>query len=190
MLTRKCLLGMVAVAVAATANVSAGIISDSFDDGVIDTSLWSYGGRRTSWTSGDEGSWTWSHDETSDDGDPDGYLRMRVIGPTSGNSYGAVAWLRTTHNYNDGLWHLINFTWQARVSDDHSNRFFIQVNDGFVPSFADEPGGGNTFIGDNAQGSLLWSGGFPYAPYYSSTGKQSRQRQCRTHSGRSHDASS
>jgi len=109
---------------------------DDFEDGVIDTSLWVVGGRNVSWSPSDPGSWTWSHDEViSDPGDPDGYLRLRVKGPGSGNSYGAIAWLRTTYNFNDGRDYTLNFTWKADVEDSHCNRHYIQVTDGYIPSF-------------------------------------------------------
>jgi len=107
--------------------------SDDFEDGVIDTNLWFIGGRRISWTSSHEGSWIWSNDEIVDQ--VDGYLRARVQGPTSGNSYGAVAWVRTVDNFNDGTDYTLNFTWKADVDDDNLNAYNIQVTDGYIPSF-------------------------------------------------------
>ena len=54
------------------------VFSDNFSDGSVDASKWAVGGRRTSWLSGDEGNWTWSHQEITDtNGD---HLRMNCAG--------------------------------------------------------------------------------------------------------------
>ncbi len=113
--------------------------SDDFEDSVIDTSLWIIGGRKTSWSVSYPGSWTWSHDEITDP--VDGYLRSRVQGLGSGNSYGAVSWVHTVYNFNDGNEYTLNFTWKADVSDDWVNTYYIQVTDGYVYSFDENPGG-------------------------------------------------
>lgn len=112
--------------------------SDTFEDGSIDTGLWDYGGRRFSWTPSDQGSWTWSHDEVIAS---DGYLENEVNGPLSANSYGAVAWTRSEYDFNDGMSHVLDFAWQADVSDSHHNMYFIQITDGYIPTFSEAPGG-------------------------------------------------
>jgi len=73
--------------------------SDDYDDGVIDTSLWVFGGGKRGWQQrppGD-GNWNYSHEEVVDP--TDGYLKARVWGPRSGNTYGAEAWVRTFYNF-------------------------------------------------------------------------------------------
>jgi len=115
--------------------------SDDFEDDLIDPSLWVVGGRNIGQSSSDPGSWTWSHDETVfDDGDPDGYMRARVQGPTSGLSYGAIAWVRTTYDFNDGSDYTLNFTWKADVSDPHHASYHIQVTDGYMATLEEFSG--------------------------------------------------
>jgi|GEM_PF-3918885 len=105
--------------------------SDDFEDGMIDPTLWAWGGLNRATFGGPGGSWQWSHEEVIDPGD--GYLRMRVWGPTSGNTFGAEAWVRTLYDFNDGANHLINFAWEAAVQDGHYNHYHIQVTDGYIP---------------------------------------------------------
>lgn len=107
--------------------------SDDFEDGVIDSSLWAIGGAKRGWdlsNPSDTGSWNYSHEEITDP--IDGYLNMRVWGPTSGNTYGAEAWVRTNTDFNDGINHIINFTWEPEFIDYHYNTYFIQVTDGYI----------------------------------------------------------
>lgn len=131
--------------------------SDEFEDNAIDSQLWVTGGRRISWTSSNEGSWTWSHDETVfDAGAPDGYLRLGVQGPSSGNSYGAISWVRTTYDFNDGSDYVVNLTWKADVSDVHSQFYHIQVTDGYMATFAEFAG-------------TPWAEGVPTFPLYAGT---------------------
>ena len=105
-------------------------IADDFEDGTIDTGLWDVGGWK--WGVGGIGSggYSWSHDEIQA---TDGYLRARIQGPTSGNTYGAAARVRTKYNYNDGAEHVINFTWGADVSANHVDYYAIQVTKGYAP---------------------------------------------------------
>jgi len=116
-----------------------GDFSDIFDDGIIDASLWIVGGGGRGWQAtaplGD-GNWSYSHQEVMSP--MDGYLSARVWGPTSANTYGAEAWIRTTYNFNNGLSHLINFKWGADVAiEGHFDHYFIQVTDGYIPPQAD-----------------------------------------------------
>ncbi len=101
--------------------------SDDFEDGVIDSSLWEWGGARRGIGGFGAGSWQWSHEEVVATG---GYLRIRVWGPTSGNTFGGEAWVRTKYDYNDGTDYLINFTWEAVVSASHIDSYAIQITDG------------------------------------------------------------
>ncbi len=124
--------------------------SDDFEDGVIDTDLWVFGGRRESWTPSDEGTWTWSHNEITA---ADGYLQTRVYGPASGYSYGATAWIRSTYNFNDGRSHIINFTWNADVAPQPQagSLYYIQLTNGYMPSFEEKPL--NHFLTDGLEGT-------------------------------------
>jgi hypothetical protein len=144
------------------AEAEVGVFSDGFQDNSIDTSLWSVGGRRYSWTPSDQGSWVHSQNESVyDPGNPDGYLRLRVSGPYTGNSYGAISWIRSNYNFNDGVSHLLNFCWMpvATVNDNHNNNYFIQITGNDPPLFAEK-----NFLADWQGGalpagtkSLLWS---------------------------------
>ncbi|MFC1653026.1 PKD domain-containing protein [Planctomycetota bacterium] len=111
------------------------IFVDDFEDHSIDNDLWDYGGQRRTPGLGypNYSRWDISHSESLyKPGDPDAFLQMKVNGPTSGNTYGADAWLRTTYDYNDGNSHLVNFIWQPEFIDDHYNVYFIQVTDGYT----------------------------------------------------------
>ena len=113
-----------------------GVFSDDFEGATINGNLWSVGGRPWSWTSSDSGSWTYTEQQPIyDPGDPDGYLRLQVAGPYTGNSYGALSWIRTNYNYNDGARHVLDFTWKPVAGDSHVNDYLIQVTDGNVPTF-------------------------------------------------------
>lgn len=121
--------------------------SDDFEDGEIDPSLWEYGGARRGVGGFGSGDWDWSHEEVVAD---DGYLKIRVWGPTSPNTYGGEGWIRTKYDYNDGACHLINFTWEATIGvpgDDHINGYAIQITDGDT---AAEDGSITWWIGDSA----------------------------------------
>jgi|GEM_PF-3837598 len=112
---------------------SANTLSDDFEDGVIDSSLWVTGDAKRGWNPSnlsDTGNWDYSHEEITDP--IDGYLNMRVWGPTSGNTYGAEAWVRTSTDFNDSANHIINFTWEPEFIDYHYNLYFIQVTDGYI----------------------------------------------------------
>ena len=105
---------------------------DDFEDGVIDSNLWVWGGALRAAPSGN--GWQWSHEEIID---TDGYLKMRVWGPTSGISHGAEAWVRTQYDYNDGLNYIINFRWGADVNDSHVDLYAVQIADGTIPGGTD-----------------------------------------------------
>lgn len=134
--------------------------SDDFEDGAINTSLWATGGAKRgpnpSYPIG-VGNWQYSHQEIMDP--IDGYMSVRVWGPTSGITYGADAWIRTVYNFNDGQSHVINFTWEADVNDTHHNHYLIQITDGYVhdrgwlhwPS-EDYPGTANLLWGTSPSG--------------------------------------
>lgn len=101
--------------------------SDDFEDGIIASDLWVYGGTRRGYPSDPfGGDWSYSHTEEN------GQLRSRVWGPDSGLTFGAEAWVMTVNNYNDGQAHLINFNWQPQFNDPHYNSYFIQITDGFI----------------------------------------------------------
>ena len=106
---------------------------DSFNDGVIDSSQWVTGGAKRGWqnaNTGDTGSWTYSVNETLIPGG-DGYANMHVSGPGSSGTYGAEAWIMSTYDFNDGLGHLVNFTWEP-IIDGHYDKYFIQLTDGYI----------------------------------------------------------
>ena len=71
--------------------------------------------------SGDLGGGNWTTSET----EHSGYVELSVQGPTSGNTYGAESWIRTTYDFNDGKDHVINFRWQPTFRDPHFNHYFI-----------------------------------------------------------------
>ena len=121
---------MLLVGVILRADVLAQVVfEDDFDDGSINTALWTYGGAKNSWNMDPNGgAWSWSHVESGGD------LKMRVWGPASGDTYGAAAWLQTKYNFNDGKSYIINFSWQPQPIDWHVNAYFIQVTDGWVPT--------------------------------------------------------
>jgi len=113
------------------------IFVDEFEDDSINPDHWVIDGERRGYAGAPAGDWTWSHHETVyDEGDPDGYLRMCVSGPYTPNTYGAEAWIRTTHDYNDGGWYTANFKWKAVPLDTHYNHYFIQITDGYIPPAA------------------------------------------------------
>ncbi len=111
------------------------ILYDDFEDGVIDTGLWVVGGAKRGWSESQGtgiGNWSYSWEEIIDLSD--GYLSGRVWGPTSGNTYGAEAWVRTVYNFNDGKSYLVNFTWEAEIGiGQHYDYYYIQITDGYIP---------------------------------------------------------
>jgi hypothetical protein len=116
---------------------SAQTPSDDFEDGWINYTWWDIGGGARGWRATDPiGTGPWSYSVT-EVGTGDGYLSAGVWGPATANTYGAQAWIQTDYNYNDGQFHLIDFTWDALVGDSHYNRYFIQVTDGYIPPRAD-----------------------------------------------------
>ncbi|MCK4659312.1 MAG: right-handed parallel beta-helix repeat-containing protein, partial [Phycisphaerae bacterium] len=122
------MLGFVAVLCVASPTLADPVWGDDFEDGVIDPALWEWGGMHRGFSGG---GWQWSHDEIVAS---DGYLSTRVWGPTSGISYGAEAWVKTTYDYNDGLDYTINFEWEADVSAYHVDMYAIQITDGTIPA--------------------------------------------------------
>jgi len=138
-------------------------VKDDFEDGVIDSDLWITGGEKRGWSESDppgQGDWTYFVDEIIA---TDGYLQMKVEGPTSGLTYGAEAWVQTTYNFNDGSDHLLNFVWEADVViGDHYDYYFIQITDGYIPYNGSVHWPTNQFPDGTA--NLLWretTGGDP-----------------------------
>jgi hypothetical protein len=99
---------------------------DDFENGVIAASQWVWDGLNRATSGGQGGNWQWSHVESN------GYLEMRVWGPTSANTFGGEAWIRTLYDYNDDQHHVINFMWEAEVQESHYNHYHIQVTDGYI----------------------------------------------------------
>jgi len=140
-------------------------LADDFNDGVIDSDLWVTGGAARGYLEvpPDVGSWHYTWGETVA---TDGYLWLRVAGPTSGNTYGAEAWVRTRYDFNDGRDHIINFTWSAEVViTGHFDLYYIQITDGYIPvaTFVHWP---NT--PDAGTADLLW--GYQGTYYLPGTG--------------------
>lgn len=107
--------------------VSAAVsYEDNFEDGIINNSLWIYGGEKRG-NIGVGGDWQWSNEEIAAS---DGYFKARVWGPYTSETYTGTAWIRTTQNFNDGKIHLINFVWEPGFSDTHFNEYFLQITDG------------------------------------------------------------
>jgi hypothetical protein len=96
-------------------------VCDDFEDGVVDSSLWVWGGNRSGYGGVGVGIWQWSHTEAG------GSLQLRVWGPASGITYGGEAWVRSKSNFNDGLNHMINFTWGASVNASHVDAYAIEI---------------------------------------------------------------
>ena len=118
------------------ADVSVADFSDDFEDGTINTSLWVTGGYKRGWrTDIPPGVGNWDHRPEEIVDATDGYLSMHVWGPTSGNTYGAEAWVRTKHDFNDGKSYLINFTWEPEFIDWHFNFYHLQITDGYIPVY-------------------------------------------------------
>jgi hypothetical protein len=116
-------------------------ISDDFEDGTIGD-LWVTGGRQS-------GSWQYLGAEQN------GSLVARVWGPESGWSYGAEAWFRTSYNFNDGKDWLIDLRLQASRSAYHTDRFYLQMGNGYFP--ADGSGVSDHWIEQDESGRVtLW----------------------------------
>ena len=104
-------------------------VSDEAEDGMIGSGEWVVGGRRISYTPSDQGDWSWSCSEI------DGHPQMHLAGPESGNSYGAVAWMRGTYDFNDGQYYTQNFTWNVEVPE-RALSLLVQITDGDnIPTF-------------------------------------------------------
>jgi len=101
------------------------IWSDDFEDGVIDPDLWTIEGRYT-------GPWAFLHQEVLQP--PDGYLEANLHGPTSGNTYGAEAGVRTDYDFNDGTDWLIDFKLDTRRNASHQDQFVIRIADDYFPA--------------------------------------------------------
>ncbi|MGA2032516.1 MAG: autotransporter-associated beta strand repeat-containing protein [Thermoguttaceae bacterium] len=106
--------------------------SDNFSEGVIDSSLWVTHGYYGGIGGVGAGSWQYSISEGTP-GAPLGYLQARVWGPTSGNTFGAEARVRTTYNFNDGSSWLVNFSWATNIVDTHDADFVVGLTDGNDP---------------------------------------------------------
>ena len=120
-----CLLLVPAVAMAAER------FEDRFEDGQIDGSLWYTHGYKEGVGGIGAGSWQYTFTEPAGQ---NGYLQARVWGPTSGNTYGAHAWVRTRADFNDGGSWLINFTWTTSVLyTPHVDQFAVFISDGTEP---------------------------------------------------------
>ena len=135
---KNCLWILCVLVLATPASIFAGgSFSDNFEDSSINPNHWIIGGERRGYAGAPAGSWTYTHTETvGSGGGSDGYLQMSVVGPYTGNTYGAEAWIRTTYDYNDGGWHTANFNWKAEIGDTHANQYFIQITDGYIPPTA------------------------------------------------------
>jgi len=187
-------LGMIPFLLLIVAQTAGADWIDDFEAGSIDTGRWAYGGRPLSynpWTT-DPGNWTWAHTQgLVEPGDTDEYCSLHVTGPESVNSYGALAWLRSQQDYNDGLHHVIDFTWMYDVAgfsvlssrlpgatvDDHENHMLVEVTNGYLPSFAERPEHHFYFTGIDGSTSLLWNdlgptGERPYGQFLDDTAKQ------------------
>jgi hypothetical protein len=108
------------------------ILSDDFEDGVVNSNLWVTLGNKGG--QGAFGTGGWQHSFTEyPNGNEDGYLKARVWGPPSGNTYWGEASVRTTYNFNDGNQWLINFTWETTAVNPYFDCFAIQITDGGFP---------------------------------------------------------
>lgn len=114
---------------------------------MLNSAVWTWGGNPDRGVGG--GSWQFSQEEVVG---TDGYAKLRVWGPTSGNSHGAEAWVRTQYDYNDGLNHIINFRWGADVNASHIDMYAIQIADGTIP------GGTDTFWFGSPSGEIDGAG--------------------------------
>jgi hypothetical protein len=92
------------------------------------THYWTHGGQKIGWNGGAQSAWSFSHNPI----DSGNGVEMRIVGPQSGGSYGAEAWVKTTMNFNDGNDWLINFSWNAVRRDQFSNRLQLQITDGYI----------------------------------------------------------
>jgi len=129
---------VIIVSVCSTNSQAIEVFSDDFEDGVIDTSLWSVGGGARGWSQyGPIGSGPWSYSNQEITDPTDGYLKCRVWGPGTANTYGAEAWVRTAYDFNKGQTYLINFTWEPDFLDFHYNYYYIQITDGYIAPVGD-----------------------------------------------------
>ena len=103
--------------------------SDNFEDGVIDISKWIVGGDGIGVEFPSPGPYSWTHTEKIAE---DGFLDMRIQGPHTANTYGADAWVRSTHNFNDKKDYAINLSWEAKVNASHVDYYAIQLTNGEV----------------------------------------------------------
>ena len=107
-------LSLFAVVLSCLLVLPAYAFSDDFDDGVINTALWDASGSRGGYGGCGNGPGQWFNQEIAA---ADGYLQARATTPVSpgGWTYGAQAWIRTQHNFNDGQDYLVNFKWEADI---------------------------------------------------------------------------
>ena len=125
MATRRRVLSVLVISLTTPVRLFGVEFSDDFGDGIVDSSLWVYGGEDRSHPSARPGPDTWSVSEAG------GYLATNVRGPVTGITTGESVWVRTAHDYNDGLSHMINFTWKPEFLDDQwANLYYLQVTDG------------------------------------------------------------
>lgn len=101
-------------------------ITDHFDDGVIDPSIWAVGGSKRGTDGYNGGTWNWSVTEIP------GSINLRVWGPPMANTYGSEAWMKTQHNFNDGSNYTINFTWGFTANAYHIDYVAFQITDGSI----------------------------------------------------------
>ncbi len=170
MFTRhKAVVFVIAVVILACTS-GATSITDDFEDGSINTSLWNTGGWRFGIGGLGSGGYSWSNTEVVA---TDGYLDVNIQGPQSGFTYGAYAYVQSVYNYNDGDNHLINFNWGADVNANHIDFYGIQISPGIVPINEMEwmAFSSNTHASPNPN-SLYFSNGSPFDLGWHERGQQ------------------
>ena len=90
--------------------------------------FWTSGGQKIGWNGGSGSAWSFSHNPLENGNG----VEMKIVGPLSGNSYGAEAWVKTVRDFNDGNDWLINFSWNADRRDTYHNRLQLQITDGYT----------------------------------------------------------
>lgn len=133
--TWRCV-GMVSICGLVVLGISAPLLASGYD---YEWLGYTSGGGARGWRLNDPigtGGWGYSH-EWAKTG-PDEYLRIRVFGPPSGNTYGAEAWIMSKNNFNDGQMHYVHLTWEGVPTiEGHEDNYLIQITDGFIPPAAD-----------------------------------------------------
>jgi len=106
------------------------VITENFEDGVIDTNMWVVGGSNGGNDGPGSGDGQWYNNEITA---TDGYLQARATTPESGNTFGAQAWTRTVYNFNDGNDWIVNFTWEPDIQtlgEQNADFHLIEITDG------------------------------------------------------------